>query len=113
MRSLEDFSAITLRDEPLAPYTWLKIGGPAQYFVKPRHAEELAEIVQCCHRQQVPVRVLGGGSNILIRDEGVSGVVLSLADENFSRVTIDGTRVTVGAGATLSHLISQTVKAGL
>jgi len=113
MRSLEDFSAITLRDEPLAPYTWLKIGGPAQYFVKPRHAEELAEIVQSCHQQQVPVRVLGGGSNVLIRDEGVSGVVLSLADEHFSRVTVDGTRVTVGAGATLSHLISQTVKAGL
>jgi UDP-N-acetylmuramate dehydrogenase len=113
MRSLDDFSEITLRDEPLAPYTWLKIGGPTQYFIKPRHAEELAEVVQCCHQQQIPVRVLGGGSNILIRDEGVSGVVLSLAHEAFSKVTIDGPKVTVGAGASLSHLISQTVKAGL
>lgn len=113
MRSLDDFNDITLRDEPLAPYTWLKIGGPAQYFVRPRHAEELAEVVRCCHRDRIPVHVLGGGSNVLVRDEGVSGVVLHLDNESFSRITIDGTRVTSGAGASLSHLISQTVKAGL
>src|SRR5262245_65788965 len=83
MRSLDDFSDITLRDEPLAPYTWLKIGGPAQYFIRPRNVEELAEVVRCCHREQRPIHVLGGGSNLLIRDEGVSGVVLQLSEESF------------------------------
>jgi UDP-N-acetylmuramate dehydrogenase len=113
MRSLNDFSTITLRDEPLAAYTWLKIGGPAQYLIRPRNAEELAEVVLVCHRQQLPVRVLGGGSNLLVRDEGVSGVVLQLVDEAFSRIVIDDVSVSCGAGASLSHLIAQTVKAGL
>jgi UDP-N-acetylmuramate dehydrogenase len=113
MRSLDDFSDITLRDEPLAPYTWLKIGGPAQYFVRPRHPEELAEVVRCCHQEGIPIHVLGGGSNVLVRDEGVSGVVLHLTDPSFSRVRVDDQRVTAGAGAPLSHVISQSVKAGL
>jgi UDP-N-acetylmuramate dehydrogenase len=113
MRSIDDFRDITRRDESLAPYTWLKIGGPAQYLVKPRHAEELAEVIRCCHAEKIPVRVLGGGSNLLVRDEGVSGVVLHLTDDAFSQVSIDGTRVTAGAGASLSHVISQSVRAGL
>lgn len=113
MPSLDDFSEITLRDEPLAPHTWLKVGGPAQYLIRPRHVEELADVVRVCHREQIPVHVLGGGSNILVRDEGVGGVVLHLADEFFSRISIEGDRVTAGAGTALSRLISQTVRAGL
>src|SRR5262245_4490626 len=101
MRSLEDFRDITLRDEPLAPHTWLKVGGPAQFFIRPRNAEELAEVVRCCHQRQIPIRLLGGGSNVLVGDEGVSGVVLHLDNEAFSRITIDGPRVSCGAGAAL------------
>jgi UDP-N-acetylmuramate dehydrogenase len=113
MRSLDDFTDITRRNEPLAPFTWLKTGGPAQYFITPRHADELAEVVRLCHQTQVPLRVLGGGSNLLVRDEGVAGVVLHLSDPIFSRIEVDGNRITAGAGASLSQLISQTVKAGL
>lgn len=113
MRSLDDFKAITRRDEPLAPYTWLKTGGPAQYFITPRNADELAEVVGCCQRNHAAIRVLGGGSNLLVQDEGVPGVVLHLSDPGFSQVAVDGTSVTAGAGALLSHLISESVKAGL
>ena len=112
-RSLDDFSGITRRDEPLAPHTWLKIGGPVQYFLEPRSVEELAEIVRCCHDLHTPVHLLGGGSNLLVRDEGVSGVVVHLSHEVFQRIDIDGRRVRAAAGAPLSNLISQTVKAGL
>jgi UDP-N-acetylmuramate dehydrogenase len=59
------------------------------------------------------MRVLGGGSNLLVRDEGVPGVVLRLSHPAFSNITADGTIVTAGAGASLSHLISHSVKAGL
>ncbi|MGE3315666.1 MAG: FAD-binding protein, partial [Planctomycetaceae bacterium] len=72
MSSLADFSEITRQDEPLAPYTWLQVGGPAQYFIEPRHPEELVQVLQRCHEEQIPVRVLGGGSNILVRDDGTS-----------------------------------------
>lgn len=113
MRSLNDFSEITLRDEPLAPLTWLKIGGPAQYLMSPRHPEELVEVIRCCHDNQFPIRILGGGSNLLIRDEGVSGVVVRLTAEPFEQIRIEDNRVIAGAGASLSHLISASVKAGL
>jgi UDP-N-acetylmuramate dehydrogenase len=113
MRSLDDFKAITRHDEPLAPYNWLKTGGPAQYFITPRNADELAEIVGCCHQNHIAVHVLGGGSNLLVKDEGVAGVVLHLADPAFSKVEIAESSVTAGAGALLSHLISESVKAGL
>ena len=109
----DDFGDITRQDEPLAPYTWLRVGGPAQFFVEPRDVRELTALVQACHEQDVKVRVLGDGSNLLIRDEGVSGVVLRLPRELFSAVSIDGTTAKAEGGALLSHLISQTVRAGL
>lgn len=113
MRSLDNFSEITRRDEPLAPFTYMKVGGPADYFIQPRDRDELTEVVCCCHENEIPVHLLGGGSNLLIRDEGVRGVVLYLGGENFSRVEIDGGTVRSGPAVLLSQLISQTVKAGL
>jgi UDP-N-acetylmuramate dehydrogenase len=113
MSSLEDFNEITRHDEPLAPYTWFKIGGPAQYFVQPRNVDELVGVVRCCRDLQLPVRVLGGGSNVLVRDEGVSGVVIRISGEGFSGISVDGSTIRCGSGAMLSQLISQSVKAGL
>lgn len=113
MSSLADFSEITRQDEPLAQHTWLQVGGPAQYLLEPRHPEELVQVLRCCHEEQIPVRVLGGGSNILVRDEGVSGVVLRLAGEPFERIEIDGTTVRAGAAAPLSQLLSRSIKAEL
>jgi len=91
----------------------MKIGGPAQYLIRPRNVDELLDVVRACHEEQIPVRILGGGSNVLVRDEGVSGAVLQLIDESFGQVAIEGTTVRTGAGALLSQLISQTVKAEL
>jgi UDP-N-acetylmuramate dehydrogenase len=113
MPILDAFKEISLLDEPLAPYTWMKIGGPAQFLVRPRNPDELLEVVRYCHDEQIPVRVLGGGSNVLVRDEGVSGAVLQLVDDSFARITTDGSTVQAGAGALLSQLISHAVKAEL
>lgn len=113
MSSLEEFAEIVKRDEPLAPYTWLKLGGPAQFFIEPRSEDELVHVVRVCCEQGIPVRILGGGSNLIVRDEGVSGAVLRLSHPCFAEVRIEGNRVTAGAGALLSHVISETVRAGL
>ena len=59
------------------------------------------------------MRLLGGGSNVLVRDEGVAGMVISLADPAFSNIDIDGNVVTVGGGANLANAITVTVGAGL
>jgi UDP-N-acetylmuramate dehydrogenase len=113
MPILDAFKEISLLDEPLGPYTWMRIGGPAQFLVRPRNPDELLEVVRYCHEEQIPVRVLGGGSNVLVRDEGVSGAVVQLVDESFARVAIDATTVRAGAGGLLSQLISHSVKAEL
>ncbi len=113
MPSLDDFSDITRRNEPLAPYTYMKVGGPAQYFVTPRSREELGQVIQTCRETEIPYLVLGGGCNLLVGDQGVSGVVIHLEGDALSQIEIDGTQVTVGAAATLSHLISNSIKAGL
>lgn len=110
MSSLDNFKDITKPDEPLGPYTWLKVGGPAQYLIEPRTPEELTAVVRCCHEEQIPMRLLGGGSNLLIRDEGVSGVVLRLSGEGFSGITVNETTVQAGAAAALSQLVSQSVR---
>lgn len=113
MNLLADFGDILQRDAPLAPLTWLKVGGPAQYLARPRNFDELARVVAACHQQGLSVRILGAGSNVLVRDEGVSGVVLRLEGDAFSQISVDGNRVTAGAAAPLAHVISQSVKAGL
>ena len=113
MSSLDEFSDITRRDVPLAPYTWLKIGGPAQLLIEPRSVEELQAVVRRCYEQEIPVRMLGGGSNLLIPDAGVSGAVIRITGEPFMRVSIEGQQVRAGGGALLSHVISASVAAGL
>lgn len=113
MPSLADFAEITRPDEPLAPYTWMKIGGPAQYLIQPRTPEELERVVQTCAAANTPIKLLGGGSNLLVRDAGVSGAVLRIYGEPFAKVEVQDDLVRAGAGAMLTTVISHTVNAGL
>jgi UDP-N-acetylmuramate dehydrogenase len=99
--------------EPLAPYTWLRVGGPAQYFAEPTSQAELVELVKRCHEHGLPVRVLGGGSNVLIRDEGVKGVVVQLTAAAFAAIQHSGKKITAGGGAKLGHVVSTAVREGL
>jgi UDP-N-acetylmuramate dehydrogenase len=69
--------------------------------------------VQCCFQQRIPLRILGNGCNILIRDEGVKGAVLRLSEPAFVEVTVQGKRIRAGAGAPVSALISQAARHGL
>jgi UDP-N-acetylmuramate dehydrogenase len=113
MQLLEEFRDIAKPQEPLAPYTCFKVGGPAEFLVRPRSVPELAAVVQRCFQHKVPMRVLGGGCNILVPDEGVRGVVLRLSESAFTQVTVEGRRVRAGAGASLSALISQAARSAL
>ncbi|MBL8852081.1 MAG: UDP-N-acetylmuramate dehydrogenase [Planctomycetaceae bacterium] len=109
----DEFHDITRRDVPLAPYTWLKVGGPAQYLVEPRSVDELAQVVRSAHQAGIPFRMLGGGSNVLIPDAGLSGITLRLSHEAFATVVVTSPIVRAGAGALLSHARSESVAAGL
>jgi len=107
------FEHITREREPLAPYTWLRLGGPAQYFAEPTSIDELARLVERCHQSGMAVRILGGGSNLLVRDEGVAGMVIHLAAAAFGKISVAGKRITAGGGAKLGHVISTAVREGL
>ncbi|MFO0823017.1 MAG: FAD-binding protein [Gemmataceae bacterium] len=78
MSLVEEFPEITKRNEPLAPYTHLKIGGPAELFIQPRTVDELRRVLTACQSKNVPVRMLGGGHNLLVRDDPVPGAVVQL-----------------------------------
>lgn len=113
MHALENFADIVKTNEPLAPYTHLKIGGPAEMLVQPRTRAELAAVVKHCFQRQLSLRVLGGGCNVLVRDEGVKGVVLRLSEPAFAQVVVEGRRVRAGAGAHLAAVISQAARNSL
>ena len=113
MSSLEEFGEITRREEPLGPHTWMKVGGPAEFLIEPRSPEELQAVARCCFENDVPLRMLGGGSNVLVPDEGVRGVVLRISADGFKNVSVDGVVVRTGGGALLSRVISEAVDAGL
>jgi len=98
---------------PLAPYTWLKIGGPAEYFAEPDTQGQLSEIVKRCKENDVPVRMLGSGSNLLVADGGVPGMVLRLTGDAFGKIEFQGDHVTAGAAAPLGSVVTQAVREGL
>jgi UDP-N-acetylmuramate dehydrogenase len=98
---------------PLAERTWFKVGGAAQFFAEPTSVDELKSVVERCSDEGLHVRLLGGGSKVLVRDEGVSGMIISLANPAFANIATAGERVTVGAGAMLANAITMTVGAGL
>src|SRR5436305_10176655 len=105
MPLLDAFEAILKRNERLAPYTYLKLGGPAEMLAQPTTREELSALVQACFRERIPLRVLGSGCNMLVRDEGVAGVVLRLSEPAFCQVTVEGRYVRAGTGTPVSTLI--------
>ena len=113
MHALADFATIVKPNERLAPYMHLRLGGPAEFLVQPRSRAELSAVVCRCFEQRLPLRVLGGGCNVLVRDEGVKGVVLRLNEPAFTQVGVEGNTVRAGTGAAVSALISQAARHGL
>jgi UDP-N-acetylmuramate dehydrogenase len=101
------------RDEPLGRYTWLRIGGPAEYFAEPTSVDELAALLRRAAENDLPVRLLGGGSNLLVREQGVPGVVVLLAAATFGQIKVSGDTITAGGGAKLGHVVSTAVREGL
>src|SRR4051812_6535669 len=113
MHSFDDFRAIVKADEPLAPHIWFRLGGPAAYLARPRTLDELVGLLRRCHAEQFPFKILSGGSNVLVRDEGVQALVIHLESPAFSDVGVVGNVVQAGAAVPLTALISQTARAGL
>lgn len=101
-----------LLNEPLAPYTWFRVGGAAEALFIPADADDLAGFLKALD-PAVPVTVLGVGSNVIVRDGGVEGVVIRLAGRPWAQVTTDGDAITAGAGALDSMVAKASARAGI
>jgi UDP-N-acetylenolpyruvoylglucosamine reductase len=99
--------------EPLARYTTLRVGGPADIFVVPVSEADLAATLSFCQARELPFFILGRGSNLLVRDGGVRGMVISLSAPVFSQITIVGEQVHCGAGARLKAVSVEAKRQGL
>jgi UDP-N-acetylmuramate dehydrogenase len=100
------------RDYPLARLTTIRTGGPAELFARPGTIAQLEQVLAWAAAQHLEVGVVGSGSNLLVADAGVRGLVLKL-DQELSQITVDGTRIDCGGGARLPAVSAQAARAGL
>ena len=100
-------------NEPLAKKTTLRVGGPTDVYVEPASEADLAAVLRFCNERGENFFVLGRGSNLLVRDGGIRGVVICLSHPGFSTVEIVGEKVRCGAGAKLKQVAVDAKRAGL
>jgi len=112
MRLFAGLEDILKTDESLGPYTWFGIGGCAQYLLEPRTDEELRKVVRRCRENDVPVRVMGSGANLLIDDAGVKGAVVRFCAGEFRESEFTETGLRAGAGAEMGKLVLRCVRHG-
>ncbi|MCX6356898.1 MAG: UDP-N-acetylmuramate dehydrogenase [Candidatus Aureabacteria bacterium] len=111
--ALDRMAGIRRREgEPLALHTSMRVGGPADLFVEVTDEAALSRLVRTCHEGRVPVLVIGGGTNMIVRDGGWRGIAMRLTGAGFSHIEIASPRARAGAGAALALLVRETARRG-
>ncbi|NTV88972.1 MAG: UDP-N-acetylmuramate dehydrogenase [Clostridiales bacterium] len=100
------------KNEPMSAHTSFKIGGPADLLVIPENSGIVAEVVRYCRKSGIPVFVMGNGTNLVVRDKGIRGVVIKLLD-NLRSCSVEGTRIKADAGILLSKVSKIALEYGL
>lgn len=101
-----------LRNEPMRKHTTLRIGGPADLWIEPADAAQVAEVVRACRAHNIPLTVVGNGSNLLVRDGGIRGAVLHIGRE-MAGYRMDGAQLIAQSGLLMSAAASAAAQAGL
>ena len=99
-------------DEPMKKHISFRVGGPADILVKPRTEEQLSKVIRLLKEENVPYIVIGNGSNLLVKDGGIRGVVIEISN-NFNDFNIDGNIVNIQSGALLSFVGKAVLRAEL
>lgn len=100
-------------NQPLKEHLWLGIGGPARFLAEPVESGQISQLIQAGRKHDLAIRILGHGSNVLVREAGFDGLVISLSGPATSGLEIDGNCLRAGAGAKLTHAAIKTVGVGL
>jgi UDP-N-acetylmuramate dehydrogenase len=114
--SMVDFSGlehIVRTGESLSAFTGLRFGGICEFFAEPTSQTELTELVKMCNSQEIPIRVLGGGSNLIVCSDVVPGMVIHLSAAAFCNIEVVGSTLKAGGGAALVQLVSTAAREGL
>lgn len=99
--------------EPLAKHTTMRVGGPAQFWAEPETEAGFARLVAYCHQSGIPLMVMGRGSNLLVRDAGIKGVVVHLGRGEFKQISHDGLTLSAGAGVKFKEVALTARSAGI
>jgi len=99
-------------DEPMRNHTSFRVGGPADVFVTPVNELQIKDVLKLCHDSQCPVFVMGNGTNLVVKDRGIRGVVLKIYD-NFNNISVDNNVITAEAGALLSTVSKAALRESL
>jgi len=99
--------------EPMANHTTIRIGGPAQYWIEPRTVGAFQQVVRHLRSNSIPIRVIGRGSNLLVKDGGIRGAVIHPSKGEFDEVRVNGQTLTAGAGVRFKKIASAARNAGL
>jgi UDP-N-acetylmuramate--alanine ligase len=99
--------------EPLSKHTTLRVGGPAEFWAEPRTENALAELIRFCRQENLPLFVIGRGSNLLVRDGGIRGVVVHPNGGDFDKIDVNGDEITAGAGVKFKDVAYAGKAAGL
>jgi len=113
MKIFKGLEEIVEKDFPLGEMTTFGVGGSAEYFIRPRSEEALADVLARCNKAGIEVRAVGRGSNLLVNDEGVSGAVIQLDRKGFGEISIEADLVRAGAAAPLPAVVRQAARAHL
>ena len=113
LESLLSRGSNVFRNEPMSRHTTLRVGGPADLYVEPAGEQDLARVMQHCSRLALPWFIVGRGSNLLVEDGGIRGVVISLSNTAFAAIDVHRTSLRCGAGARLKQVAHEARRHGL
>jgi len=111
--TLGETGGVTRLYEPMRRHTTMKVGGPAQFWIEPTTVDGLARVVKYCTGSGTPLRVIGRGSNLLVRDGGIPGVVANPVKGEFGVIHVEGSTISAGAGVKFKALAAAAQSAGL
>ena len=101
-----------LEEEPMKKHTTFRIGGPAEHLILTQTTEEIADVIKLCRQEEIPWYIVGNGSNLLVADEGVRGVVIQLL-RNFNQIQVEGCQIRMQAGAQNAAVAKRALDASL
>lgn len=101
-----------LIDEPMKKHTSFKLGGPVDILVIPQNLDEILDVIKICKSENIDYRIMGNGSNLLVKDKGIRGVIIKIAN-NFKDIDVKEDRMIIQSGALLSTISKRALKNSL